>query len=241
MELGRELEPFLRRKFARWLLEKEGYSVEIQQEPFMLQHPDCPFLLANLDGRFEHPELGPCGLELKTAGEFMRSAWDGEEIPDACYIQVQHYMAVTGLAHFYVAYLIGNREFGALPVPRNEAVIDELAPRLRDFWENFILAKVPPAPAGLTCDTEILKSLYPFEEGYTVSLPDCQDKYDTYKALKQDEKRIQLELEAIRQHFMSAMGEAQAALVGRHKVTWKTVERRGYTVAPTSYRQFRFN
>ena len=241
MELGRELEPFLRRKFARWLKEQEGFSVAVQEVPFMLQHPDHPILLANLDGCFEHPELGPCGLELKTAGEFMRAAWDGDDIPDPCYIQVQHYMAVTGLGHFYVAYLIGNREFGAARVPRNETVIGELVPRLREFWETYVLGKITPAPAGLACDTEILKGLYPREEGYTISLPDYQDKYDTYKALKQDEKRIQLELEAIRQHFMAAMGEAQTALVGRHKVTWKTVERRGYTVAPSSYRQLRIN
>ncbi|RJX27165.1 MAG: hypothetical protein C4554_04740 [Dethiobacter sp.] len=241
MELGRELEPFLRRKFAHWLKEQEGFSVTVQEVPFLLQHPDHPILLANLDGCFDHPELGPCGLELKTAGEFMRAAWDAKDIPDTCYIQVQHYMAVTGLAHFYVAYLIGNREFGATRVPRNETMIGELVSRLREFWETYVLRKITPAPAGLACDTEILKGLYPREGGRTISLPDCQDKYDAYKALKQEEKRLQLELEAIRQHFMAAMGEADTALVGRHKVTWKTVERRGYTVAPSSYRQLRFS
>jgi len=59
----------------------------------MLGSPHHPFMLANLDGQFDHPELGACGLELKTTGEFNRSAWE-EEIPDHCYIQVQHYMAV---------------------------------------------------------------------------------------------------------------------------------------------------
>ena len=74
MELGRELEPFLRRKFACWLKEQEGCSVAVEEVPFLLQHPEHPFLLANLDGRIHHPEHGPCGLELKTAGEFMRGA-----------------------------------------------------------------------------------------------------------------------------------------------------------------------
>ena len=240
MELGRELEPFLRRRFTRWLKEQEGFSVSVQEVPFMLQHPVHPILLANLDGRFEHPGLGPCGLELKTAGEFMRAAWDTDDIPDSCYIQVQHYMAVTGLEYFYVAFLIGNREFGAVRVPRNETVIMDMIQRLIKFWKSYVLPKVTPAPAGLACDTQILTGLYPREGGSTISLPGCQAQYDAYKALKQEEKRIQLELEAIRQHFMASMADAETALVGRGKVTWKTVERRGYTVAPSSYRQMRF-
>lgn len=240
MELGRELEPFLRRKFQQWLQENEGCQADVRQEPFILQHSDYPFLLANIDGWFTHPELGPCGLELKTAGEFQREHWDDDEIPDRYYIQVQHYLAVTGLHNFYIGYLIGNRLFNAKRVPRHETVIGELTRRLQNFWENHILAGVPPAPAGLDCDTDILKKLYPQENGDpAIMLPHMQEQYDAYKTLKKQEKELGLKLESIKQLFMSEMKEAQVALVGRKKITWKTIERKGYTVAPTSYRSLR--
>ena len=95
MEVGRELESFLRRKFTEWMMDAEGHKIQVQEVPYILGSPHHPFMLANLDGQFDHPELGACGLELKTTGEFNRSAWEEETIPDHCYIQVQHYMAVA--------------------------------------------------------------------------------------------------------------------------------------------------
>ena len=239
MEIGRELEPFLRRKFEQWIRDTEGCPVQVEEVPFMLGNPDYPFMFANIDGRFTHPELGLCGLELKSTGEFQRSAWEEDEVPDHCYIQVQHYMAVTGLQHFYIAYLIGNRIFSAKRVPRNDKVIETLVEQLEKFWSGHVLQGVPPAPGGLGCDTEILKQLYPAEEGSTIDLSHCQGYYDRYQELKKQEKELKQEVETIRQHFMAEMKEAQTALVGSKKITWKTVERKGYTVAPSSSRVLR--
>jgi len=240
MELGRELEPFLRRKFEKWMVAHEGHEVEVLEEKYILQHLENKWMLANIDGKFEHPELGLCGLELKTAGEYQREHWENEQLPDDYYCQVQWYLAVTGLQTWYVGYLLGNRLFNGLKVPRNEAVIEKLITRGKDFWENNVLAKVPPAPGGFNCDMDILKKLYPEEErAKTIELHDIQDVYDEYKQLIKQQKEIELEISAIKQLFMSRMGIAEVALVGTKKITWKMVHRSGYTVEPTSFRQFR--
>lgn len=239
MELGKELEPFLRRKFEKWMLKNEGITVQVEEEPFMLQHPEYEWALANIDGKFEHPEKGLCGFEAKTTNEFARADWDEDTLPDYYYTQIQWYMGVTGIKTFYVGYLIGNRKFDAKEVPRNDEVIGTLLERAQDFWHNHVLAQVPPAPIGLSSDTFTLKKLYPSENGQVIELHEFQDKRDKYKELSKQKAEIEKEMEAIKQQFMAAMGESEIAIVGDKKVTWKTVERKGFYVKPSSSRQMR--
>ncbi len=239
MELGKELEPFLRRKFEKWMLKNEGIAIEVEEEPFMMQHPEYVWALANIDGKFEHPEKGLCGLELKTTNEFARNLWQDDELPSYYYVQTQWYMAVTGIETFYVGYLIGNRKFDAKEIPRNDEVIEEMLRQAKNFWHDHVLAKIPPAPIGLGSDTDTLKKLYPEEDGQVVELHEYQEKRDKYKELNKQKAEIEKELEAIKQQFMAAMGESEVAIVGDRKVTWKTVSRKGFTVKPSSSRQLR--
>ena len=240
MELGKELEPFLRQKFEKWMTDNEGLVIEVEEEPFMMQHPEFEWALANIDGKFEHSEKGLCGLELKTTNEFARKDWEDDELPVYYFLQIQWYMGVTGIQNFYVGYLIGNRKFDAKLVPRNDEVIEEIFKQAKDFWHDHVLAKVPPAPSGIGSDTDTLKKMYPVEDyGNIVELHDYQDKRDKYKELMGQRKELDQEIEAIKQEFMAAMGEAEMAMVGGKKVTWKTINKKGFYVKPSSSRQLR--
>ena len=239
MELGKELEPFLRQKFEKWMMDNEELAIEVEEEPFMMQHPEYEWALANIDGKFEHPEKGLCGLELKTTNEFAKNLWEDDELPVYYYFQIQWYMGVTGIETFYVGYLIGNRKFDAKEIPRNDEVIAEMFRQAKDFWHDHVLAETPPAPIGLGSDTDTLKKLYPEEDGQVVELHEYQDKRDKYKELMKQKAELEKEIEAIKQQFMAAMGESEVAIVGDRKVTWKTVSRKGFTVKPSSSRQLR--
>ena len=70
----------------------------------LLQHDTIPYLLASVD-RIVVGENA--GLECKTANGFAAKLWEGDEVPDAYYVQCQHYMAVTGAERWYIAALIG--------------------------------------------------------------------------------------------------------------------------------------
>lgn len=241
MELGTELEPFLRRKFTTWM-KRQGHEIEVKENPYVLRHPEYEWMLANLDGEFEHPAKGLCGLELKTANEFAKADWEEDELPDQYYAQVQWYLAVTGLETFYIGYLIGNRKFDAKEIPRNDAVIEAMIEQASYFWHEHVLKQIPPAPAGLDCDSTVLKKMYEQEEpGKFVELHEEEhtNKYAEYKELNKQQKELELKIEAIKQHFMAQMQDSEIALVGKKKVTWKLVHRKGYTVEPTSYRSIR--
>ena len=243
-EVGIKLEPYVRRKFVKWIAEVEGIEIQVKKEHHILQHPEHPWMIANLDGYFYHPKLNCiCLLECKTTSAFMADEWDEETLPDGYYIQVQHCLAVTGWKFAYVAYLVGNNKFGAMVIPRNEEVIASIIEQEKNFWENHVQTNIPPAPIGHRADAQILKNLYgdTVEEGKTIDLEgeEWQDLYDEYKELVKQVKEINQCIDTIKQKIMAQMKDAETAFIGRKKATWKLQHRKGYTVEPSVSRVFR--
>jgi len=239
-ELGHVLEPYLHSKVVPWFAENDGVTVEFYNNCHVYQHPEYPFLMVNLDDAIHHPDKGSGVIEYKTASEWVREEWGEGELPDAYYAQVQFQMEVMGSEHAWVFALIGNRSIEVRYVPRNQDFIDRMVAECVAFWENYVLTKEPPAPVGEDIDTEILKLIYEAEEAEkVVDLSHMQAEYDRYKALNEAYKDAEKGLKELKQHFMAAMGDAEVAMVGEHKITWKTVEKKGYEVKPSKSRQLR--
>ena len=86
---GSQLEAIVRAEFTK------RTGIEVKQIKQLLQSEEYPFMLANLDGVCDVPDIGPCIFEAKTASAFKVGEWE-DTIPDEYQLQVQHYMAVTG-------------------------------------------------------------------------------------------------------------------------------------------------
>ena len=71
-----------------------------------------------------------------------------EVIPPDYAIQVGHHLLCSGYAAIYVAALIGYREFRLYRVERDEAWLDDLLADEREWWEQHVVARVPPDPDG---------------------------------------------------------------------------------------------
>ncbi len=239
-ELGLELEPFIARKFSGWMKEHEGAEIEVEGVPHILVHPEHDYFIANVDGALWHPgksETG--GFEAKTGGEFTRDDWKEGELPDAYYAQVQWYMGITDWPWFYIAGLIGNRTLEVRFIPRNDEVIGKLHAEAERFWFEHVIAKVPPAPIGLAADTDALKMLYPEASDRIINCDHMADIYDELKALARVKKETKARQEQLQQIFMAEMGDAEIAVIGKGKCTWKVVEKKAYEVKASSSRQFR--
>ncbi|ADU50146.1 phage-type endonuclease [Thermaerobacter marianensis DSM 12885] len=135
----------------------------------ILQHPEQPFMLANLDREV----VGERALlEIKTT-----AAWHGHEIgedrlPDRYVVQAQHYLAVTGYERCYFAVLVGGQHLVTTYVDRDEELISYLVEMERDFW-RCVETCTPPAPGGSDLDRAILQRLYPdVEPDSVVDLPE---------------------------------------------------------------------
>ncbi|GAI82803.1 unnamed protein product, partial [marine sediment metagenome] len=52
-ELGTFLEPFMKKRFEKWLIKDDGQkNPNVFKVPYILQHKDNPIALANIDGAF---------------------------------------------------------------------------------------------------------------------------------------------------------------------------------------------
>lgn len=131
-------------------------------------HKEKPWLVGNLDRVVVGERRG---LECKTASNFAAKgkfgkgnqyAPDGElvilcdEVPDTYLVQVQHYMAVTGLEVFDLAVLIDGRDFRIYTIARNDELIAEIEAQLTDFWFNNVIADIAPAGEPIA-EPEVIK------------------------------------------------------------------------------------
>jgi putative phage-type endonuclease len=224
---GNIMEPIIRKEFVKRINaerdEKQQPHLKVSQCNYLLQHPKHEFMLANIDGLIKCPVLGNGILEIKTASEYLKEDWAGEDIPNAYYIQVQHYLAVTGLKYAMVAVLIGGNKFKHYYIPRDEETIESLIAIEFDFWNNHILAKVPPVASQSDAETEMMKIMYPgsYDEP-VIELPiEFRRIVEKHEEYKEQEKRIKEWIKDCRNKIAFGLKEQAQAFAGPHQITFK--------------------
>lgn len=218
MEWGTRLEPLVADVWS------ERTGKRVRRRNAILQHPQYPFMLADVD-RFVVGENAV--LEVKTTSAFGREAWVDGAVPDHYVIQVQHQMAVTGCEKAYLAVLIGGNHLECREVKRDDEVIQRLTDIEAEFWRR-VEERRPPDPDGSPADVAAIRRLYPESiEGKTVILPmDARDLLDARRAAKADLDAAEARLRAIDSKLQALVGDAEAAYlpgVSKPVVTWKTV------------------
>ncbi|MDR1231300.1 MAG: YqaJ viral recombinase family protein, partial [Spirochaetaceae bacterium] len=162
-ERGTLLEPVIRKA-----AQKAYPGLEIETVPYMFEHPQYPFMRANIDGVILAKEPVEIGGETVTGlgGHEIKSAktaygWSETEIPDAYYCQVQHYMAVLGLPWFAVSvYILENEEVRHYVVPRNDGFIKRLIGAESEFWSSYIIPGIMPAAAGIDNEDDMITGMF---------------------------------------------------------------------------------
>lgn len=154
---GIVMEDTVAKEFEKRYLKETGEEIKVQRRNAMFQHQDHPYLIANIDRRIVGQNKG---LECKTASEYLKDEWVGDDIPDKYMLQVQHYMGVMNYDSMYIAVLIGGNKFQWKEIPRNDEMIAMIAARAKDFW-TLIENRTPPAVDGSQASSDVLKALYP--------------------------------------------------------------------------------
>lgn len=214
MKAGRMLEQVI----ADWFAEEVGTKVWRQNAIF--QHPEHKFMLANIDRWLPGQNAG---LECKNTGEYSKDDWAGTQAPTEYVLQCNHYMAVTGADRWYIAVLIGGWDFQWRVIERDETLIQNLITIEEAFWNDHVLAKVPPAFSHQ--DSDYLKEKYPDSQvGRAVHLPD--DVYDIMQSLytaRSAEKEAKRLKDTATNQIKGYMEDAELAYYqGELRFTWKT-------------------
>ena len=214
---GSVLEPIVRAEFIK------RTNLPVKELKAILQHPDHSFMLANVDGLVDDPKHGTGIFEAKTANEYAAKDWE-DGLPDEYVLQIQHYLAVTGLSFAYVAVLIGGNKFKWQFVPRNESVITMLIELEGHFW-SYVVNMTPPPFDGSKASSDLLASLYP--EGKPKSQVALLDEADTlineFESYQKQEKLITEKKDKAANMLKAMLGEYETGVVGCRSVCWKTI------------------
>ncbi len=214
---GTQLEPFVRAEFTK------RTGIEVSRRNELLQSEEHPFMLANLDGICEVPDVGPCIFEAKTASAYKVGEWE-DAIPDEYALQLAHYMAVTGYAGAYIAVLIGGNTFKWKFIERDEELISMLIQLETDFW-NHVQDGTPPPLDGSDASAKFLAERFPNSRPKShIILPETADEL-----LAQYDEACE-ELEAVTERKQKAenllkemIGENEVGTAGDRIITWKSV------------------
>ena len=213
---GNVLEPVVKREFSK----RTGLKVRAKRA--LLQSEEYPFMLADLDGVIY--ENGKMNLfEAKTASAYKQEIWE-KGIPEEYVLQVQHYMAVTGVEKTYLAALVGGNRFYWKVVRRDEQKIAEIIALEKAFWEENVLAGKEPVPDGSGATTDFLNEKYASSNGNTILLPEealglCR----RYEELSGQLNELQDKKDAVSNQLKNFLKNNESGVIGEYRVTWKQV------------------
>jgi len=193
----------------------------------ILQHPDYPWALANLDRTLPAENgKGPGVLECKTAGITKRDQWEDDEVPDHVVLQVQWQLFVTGYKWAFAAALIGGNQFRYTRIERDEELIAMMRDRAAEFWGYVERRELPPVEDGSPATQAALAHLYPESTEASVLLGDDVRAMLHQRTLLDEElKERKLWRDEIDTRLKALLGDAaEAYLPGEPKpvLTYRT-------------------
>jgi putative phage-type endonuclease len=223
MRQGRDLEDYVAQRFM------EATSKKVRRRNAILQHPEYPFMTANID-RWVVGENA--GLECKTTSVLNRAKFSQGEFPPSYYVQCMHYMAVTGAERWYLAVLVLNKAFHIFEIERDEAEIEALITAEKYFWENHVLKQIPPAPDGSEATTEVIKQLFPeAKERKETALFGYEQKIEQYLVLDEQVKELTKQRDALKQEIQLTLADAEIGRARGYIVEWKNQTRQALDTA----------
>lgn len=166
-DVGTYLEEFVARKFS----EISGKKVRRVNQSMI--NDRYPFAIANIDRDVVGEDSG---LECKSTSVLNTKRFKDGEFPTNYYCQCVHYLGVTEKARWYLAVLVGNKEFKIYQITRyaddptpawcessvyvNDDEISALMTSEMVFWYEHVQKDIPPALDGSTATSEAISHIY---------------------------------------------------------------------------------
>lgn len=212
----------------------------------MLHCEEAPVLFANTDGRIPGPVDGQDGDGIyegkATVASFDDPAAWRNGPPIWYWIQIQHYMACTGLKWSSVCRFCPSSGIAVSywDIPRHEKFIDDLRERATRWWDVHVVKDRPPKADGSRATTDAIRKSFSEQSFAVVDLgeiwTDRLERLSLVNAAIRDLKREKTALENL---FQARLGHStHGVLPNGRGVRLTEVSRKGYTAQPTTYRKF---
>ena len=217
-EVGTYLEEFVAQKFA------QETGKKVRKCNLSWFNRDYPWAIANIDREIVGEDAG---LEIKTTSEMNLQKFKGGEYPANYYCQCMHYLAVTGKQKWYLAVLIGNREFKWFTIERDEDEIRALMEAERKFKE-LVDNNTPPMADGAPSTADTLSAIYPDSRDMTIGIGRFERELENYFRMKEKVKELSIAIDGIENRIKAHLGECARGEGEKYKVSWKTQYRQTF-------------
>ena len=215
-EVGTYLEEFIANKFEQ----ETGKKVRRVNQSIL--NDKYPWAIANIDRDIVGEDAG---LEIKSTSEVNIKKFKNGEYPETYYCQCVHYMAVTGKKRWYLAVLIGNREFKIFTIERDEEEIEALMNAEKDFW-NLVQTDTPPTADCLKSTSDTLVAIYPMSNEESLNLFSYENELNRYMAACSQIKQWERVKDEVANRVKAYLGEAGKGECEGYKVSWTSSERK---------------
>lgn len=215
MRIGHDLEEYVARRFT------EATGKRVRRRNAILYNDAYPFAHANVDREV----IGENAiLECKTTNVLNLHKFKGGSYPANYYVQVVHYMAVTGAKKAYIAVLVLGQGFYWFEVMRDEDEIVALMNAEREFW-NHVTDETEPPLTGIDADIDAFTGQHPQSNGQSIQLFGRESTMRRYLEIKEQIKSLEKQGEQLAAVIKQELGDNEQGVDGEHTATWKTQTR----------------
>lgn len=184
----------------------------------LMQSEEYPWMLASID----RDVIGEnAGLECKTGDIRTKAYWEDEDIPDAYYIQCQHYMAVTGAERWYIAALLGGNRFVWKTVERNEDDIKAIVEAEKDFWGMVQTNTMPKVDGSESCKKALADRFSHVKQEETELPQEAEEILTKIDNMQEAVDDLTLSIDEQKNRLREMLGEFEIGRIGERKVSWK--------------------
>lgn len=203
---------------AKWYARREDKY--LGSEGVTPPHPFFPFLRGNydrlvLEGKSNSQPVAV--LECKTANMRQAHKWGDpddlqKKVPVNYYLQATYYAGLLGLSRFVIAaYLAWKDDLAVYGFDLDQSTFDALVEAGARFWNDHVLAGVPPPPELGRSTQDDLVRLYPEGSGEIVEAPDAVlGMWEAAEAAYRKKKEAEAVLQEFKVACQFVAGDASA-------------------------------
>lgn len=200
-EVGTFLEEFIAKKF------EQETGKKVRQSNFTFINDNYPWAIADIDREIVGENAG---LECKSTSELNLKHYKNGDYPPRFYAQCVHYMAVKGYDRYYLAVLIGNRDFKIFVFDRDDDEIDALMDAESTFY-GYMTSGNPPPIDGSDSTREAIQAQQsepPEEEPEPADLSDKKQALDTLMEINAAIEQLESQRDAIKNQLIESIGDS---------------------------------
>jgi len=206
---------------ADWIEHKHMATVGTLTGGIAARSDEWPWLTASPDRiAWDHPVLHDrIPVEIKTSSAYSKDSW-ADGVPLYYETQVQTQIAVLGAPFGWLAVLHGGNSPELYRVERDDDfILNHLIPKTRAFWEDHVLARVPPEP---TTSAEAVE-LWPGDPELSVDGGEAlYELWGAYGLMQAEAVDVAERLDGVKLELQKAMQDAtQLTYGGQVLFTWK--------------------